>query len=222
MPEYSTVACAALLCLGLMMSFLFLRCSPSGRPVPDARPRCIPAPSLRRRNRRVSFSEPYDPAMRSDLQRQALQFSEVLITDDLRAETKAVYDDATQLQKVNDRFEEAKRNVVEHRLKPGVYGLKQRRKLIENLLRRPYCGRRVRSWRTENSDFMRGDVRPRATNGSSNVIRSAKNNPDVDLHPGALGPMAGMNGLWNSEENVPGNVVPDAFVYEGVSRPRHK
>ena len=93
-----------------------------------------------------------------------------------------------------------------------VYSVKQRRKLVENLLRRPFCGRRVRSWRAEYGDFIRGDVQPRGDNASSNLIRSAKNNPLVDLHPGALGPISGLNGAWNSE-SVPGNLIPEGLVY---------
>ena len=94
-------------------------------------------------------------------------------------------------------------------MKNGVYTNKQRRQLVETLLRRPVCGRRVRSWRTENSDYIRGDVRPKGTSESTNIIRSAKNNPEIDLHPGSLGPMAGLQGQWLSDENIPENVFQD-------------
>lgn len=185
---------------------------PGPPPPPPARAgrRCRPpppSPSVRRRPRCVTFApEPFDAAARSDQQQQALLFSDILVTEDLRQQATEARQDAEQIQSVNERFEEAKRNVVEHRLKPGVYSLKKRRKLVENLLRRPFCGRRVRSWRTENSDYLRGDVRPRVNKGSSNLIRSAKSNPEIDLHPGALGPVAGMHGRWTSEENVPANI----------------
>lgn len=114
---------------------------------------------------------------------------------------------------MDDRYRAARRNVVEFKMKNGVYTNKQRRQLVETLLRRPPCGRRVRSWRTQNSDFLRGDVRPKASTQSSNIIRSAKNNPDADLHPGALGPLAGMQGQWLSEENIPGNLFQDVEVF---------
>ena len=102
-----------------------------------------------------------------------------------------------------------KRTVVENKMKQGVYTNKQRGQLVETSLRRPPCGRRVRSWRTENSDFLRGDVRPKSNTDSTNIVRSAKNNPQIDLHPGSLGPMAGMEGQWLSEENLPGNIFQD-------------
>ena len=44
---------------------------------------------------------------------------------------------------------------------------------------------------------------------SSNIMRSAKGNPDIDLHPGALGPLAGKSGMWLSDENIPGNMFDD-------------
>lgn len=139
----------------------------------------------------------------------AIDFSDILVTDESKEESRRLQSDKDQIQTVNDRFNSAKRNVVEHKMKNGVYTNKQRRQLVENLLRRPPCGRRVRSWRTENSDFLRGDVRPKYRSDSTNIIRSAKNNPEIDLHPGSLGPMAGMQGLWLSEENLPGNVFQD-------------
>ena len=144
--------------------------------------------------------------------RALLDFSDVFITEERRREAAEAVADTEQIQSVNDRFQAAKRSVTEYKLKTGVFNQKQRRKVVETLLRRPHCGRRVRSWRTENSDFLRGDPRPRVSGNSSNIIRSAKNDPDVDLHPGALGPMAGMAGRWLSEENLPGNLVPEGLV----------
>ena len=141
-----------------------------------------------------------------------IDFSDILVTDENRAELQRAASDKEQIQTINDRFRAAKRNVVEHKMKNGVYTNKQRRQLVENLLRRPPCGRRVRSWRTENSDFLRGDVRPKNRAESTNILRSAKNNPEIDLHPGSLGPMAGMHGLWLSEENLPGNIFQDVEV----------
>lgn len=160
--------------------------------------------------------EPYVPQAAAAASKQdVLDFSEVLVTEDQRQETEKGQADAAQIQTINDRFQAAKRRVTENRLEVGVQNTQKRRKVIEQLLRRPNCSRRVRSWRTENSDYLRGDVRPKVRSGSTNLIRSAKNNPDIDLHPGALGPVAGMNGLWLSEENLPGNLVPDAYVEGG-------
>ena len=139
----------------------------------------------------------------------AMDFSDTFITDSARDQAQRDSQDKQQIQTINDRYRAAKRNVVEFKMKNGVYTNKERRQLVETLLRRPPCGRRIRSWRTENSDFLRGDVRPKSTNMSTNIIRSAKNNPDIDLHPGALGPMAGMQGQWLSEENLPGNIFQD-------------
>ena len=146
----------------------------------------------------------------SPLQMQdAIDFSDMYVTEQNKTDAIQEGQDTQQIQSINDRFRAAKRNVVEFKMKNGVYTNKQRRQLVESLLRRAPCGRRVRSWRTENSDFLRGDVRPKGTSQSSNIIRSAKNNPDIDLHPGALGPMAGLKGQWLSEENLPGNIFAD-------------
>lgn len=145
-------------------------------------------------------------------QQAALDFSDVLVTDDTRAEATTAKEDADQIQTVNERFNAAKRKVTENKLTAGVYNSKQRRKLVETLLRRPQCARRIRSWRQENSDYLRGDVQPRASQGSTNLMRSAKSNPEIDLHPGALGPLSGMQGRWLSEEGLPGNVVPEGEV----------
>ena len=146
-----------------------------------------------------------------------IDFSDVLISESMRADTTRTEADAAQMQSVNERFRAAKRAVMENKLKTGVYTNKQRRKLVETLLRRAggACGRRVRCWRTENSDFLRGDVRPKQNQSSSNIVRSAKNNPDIDLHPGALGPMAGLQGRWLMEENIPGNLFVDAEMVYG-------
>ena len=185
-----------------------------------------PAPVRRRRCARAApnpqqrcdpFQEPFEeldtgtpdapPALR-----EVLDFSEVLVTDEERRDTDATNDDIDQIQTIDNRFKSAKRKLTEDRLETGVHNTAKRRKILEQLLRRPHCTRRVRAWRTENSDYLRGDVRPKGQSSSSNLIRSAKNNPDIDLHPGALGPVAGMNGLWLSHENMPDNMVPDAYV----------
>lgn len=143
---------------------------------------------------------------------RAINFSDVTVTEEQRREQSMAAADVDQIQTVNERFEASKRKTLQHKVRVGVYTNEQRRKLVETLLRRPHCGRRVRSWRTENSDFLRGDVRPKPQRGT-NLIRSAKSNPEVDLHPGALGPMSGLSGLWLSEENLPGNLAPEPVVY---------
>ena len=149
------------------------------------------------------------PPMASLNIQDAIDFSDVYVTEQSKDEVLREDQDKQQIQTINDRFRAAKRNIVEFKMKNGVYTNKQRRQLVESLLRRAPCGRRIRSWRTENSDFLRGDVRPKANSQSGNLIRSAKNNPDIDLHPGALGPMAGLQGQWLSEENLPGNIFAD-------------
>lgn len=152
------------------------------------------------------------PTSTPDLQ-AAIDFSDITVPVADHASQATTSADAAQLQTIDERFREAKRSVAEHKLKNGVYTSAQRRKLVEALLRRPPCGRRVRSWRTENSDYIRGDVVPRAQGQSTNLVRSAKNNPNVDLHPGALGPMAGMQGQWLSEENIPENLFEDTAIF---------
>lgn len=113
-----------------------------------------------------------------------------------------------QVQTVNERFDAAKRKTAENRLIPGVHTKDQRRKIVDTLLRRPACVRRVRSWRTENSDILRGDVIPKTVDGWG-VLKIGRHNPAIDLHPGALGPMSGMEGQWLTEENVPSNLFDD-------------
>ena len=143
----------------------------------------------------------------------AMDFSDVTVPEAERSGNAVDTANAEQLQTIDERFKAAKRNIAEHKLKNGVYTSGQRRKLVEALLRRPQRGRRVRSWRTENSDYLRGDVIPKASGQSTNLVRSAKNNPVADLHPGALGPMAGMQGQWLSEENIPGNLFEDTAIF---------
>ena len=192
-------------------------------------------PPPRRRNRcrrNASSLSPYAPRIRGEpfttdgttgggqgagdpriqMQRM-LDFSDVHLSEAHRQEAARAAADSNQLPTVDERFEAAKRNVTENKLKAGVYTQKQRRQLVETLLRRPHCGRRVRSWRTENSDILRGDVRPKRQNSSTNIMRSAKGDPHKDLHPGALGPMAGISGKWLSDELLPGNVVPEGLVF---------
>ena len=94
--------------------------------------------------------------------------------------------------------------------KPGVTTNKKRRQQIEALLRRPFCGRRARSWRTEFSDIMRGDVIPK-NSAQMGIMRMGHNDPTIDLHPGALGPLSGMSGQWVSEENIPDNMFDEEY-----------
>ena len=138
----------------------------------------------------------------------AIDFSDLAVTEEQRAEMIFNTEQVGQVQSVNERYDAAKRKVTEHKLKPGVYDNKQRRKLVEALLRRPACGRRVRSWRTENSDTLRGDTVPK-TVSSWGLMRLGGSNPAIDLHPGALGALSGMEGKWISEENIPDNAFDD-------------
>ena len=150
---------------------------------------------------------PDNAELSEDLQ-SAIDFSDIGITEEQRADMLRTTEMGQQVQSVNERYDAAKRKVAEYKLKPGVYDNKQRRRLVEALLRRPACGRRVRSWRTENSDTLRGDVIPK--NASSwGLMRMGRNNPTVDLHPGALGALSGMEGQWLSEENIPDNTFSD-------------
>jgi len=156
----------------------------------------------------IAFNESEAPVCTPPLSQRLVDFSDTLVTEEERGNTRKTADNADQVQSVNERFDAAKRKTVENRLKPGIYNQQQRRKIVETLLRRPACSRRVRSWRTENSDILRGDVIPKS-NDSWGVLKMGRNNPLVDLHPGALGPMSGMVGQWNSEENVPSNIFEE-------------
>ena len=93
--------------------------------------------------------------------------------------------------------------------------LAQRRRVVESLVRRPYCGRRTRSWRTEFSDSLRGDVVPRNVTSNLGIMRVGRSDPLKDLHPGALGQMSGLAGQWVSEENIPDNAF-DEFGEDGI------
>lgn len=137
-----------------------------------------------------------------------LDLSDILVGEDERAAMRCAAENAEQIQDVNERFNAAKRRTVENKLRPGTVNNKERRRIVEALLRRPNCARRVRSWRTENSDTLRGDVIPK--NASSwGLMKTGRSNPAVDLHPGAMGFMSGLQGQWLSEENIPDNAVDD-------------
>lgn len=145
-----------------------------------------------------------------DLQ-EAINLSDINVTPKQREEWKTHMQQTQQIQTVNERFEAAKRRTEEYKLKPGVYTNQRRRQLIENLVRRPSCGKRRRGWRTEFSDIMRGDVVPKNVNQDGfGMMRIGRKDPRVDLHPGALGPLSGLSGAWVSEENIPGNMFDDA------------
>ena len=145
-----------------------------------------------------------------DLQ-EAINLSDINVTPKQREEWQAHVQQSQQIQTVNERFEAAERRTEEYKLKPGVYTNQRRRQLIENLVRRPSCGKRRRGWRTEFSDIMRGDVIPKNVNQDGfGMMRIGRKDPRVDLHPGALGPLSGRSGAWVSEENIPGNMFDDA------------
>ena len=138
----------------------------------------------------------------------AIDFSDVTVSEKQRTEWAQQQANAQRIMSVNERFDAAKRKTEEHKLRPGVYTNRKRRQLIEAIVRRPFCGKRSRSWRTAFSDTLRGDVVPKQ-NASWNMMRVGRSDPTVDLHPGALGPLAGKSGLWVSEANVPDNAFDD-------------
>lgn len=107
----------------------------------------------------------------------------------------------------DERFEKAKRRLPQHSLVSGVYTDQQRRKLQDKISRRPFCTRKTRSWRTQFSDNLRGDVRPLHKN-NWNIMRPQRANYDVDLHQGALGTVSG-HGRWDSDIQVPENYFDD-------------
>lgn len=110
------------------------------------------------------------------------------------------------METVDERFDAAQRSPMEHGLSKNMNTQKERRKLIETLTRRPYCGRRNRSWRQAFSDQLRGDPIPKHTSkGTWNMMRVGHSDPFVDLHPGALGTISGNEGRWNAEQAVPAN-----------------
>lgn len=137
-----------------------------------------------------------------------IDFSDVTITEAQRKEWQERQDNARQIQSVNERFDAAKRKTDEYKLKPGILPTKKRRQLVESIIRRPYCGRRTRSWRTEFSDTLRGDVVPKGPSSWS-MMRVGGADPAVDLHPGALGPMSGLSGQWVSDADIPDNTFDD-------------
>ena len=70
--------------------------------------------------------------------RQALiDFSDVMISEEQKHEKEGISDDSKQIQSVNERFDAAKRSTYENKMRTGVYNNKDRRRLIEKLLRRP-------------------------------------------------------------------------------------
>ena len=149
-----------------------------------------------------------------DLQ-AALDFSDLTLSDREREEFRQVRESARQIQTVDERFAAAKRRSEEHGMRPEVMPLAQRRRVVESLVRRPYCGRRTRSWRTEFSDSLRGDVVPRNVTSTLGIMRVGRSDPMKDLHPGALGQMSGLAGQWVSDENIPDNAF-DEFAEDGL------
>lgn len=142
-----------------------------------------------------------------DLQ-SAIDFSDLTVTDKQRKEYQELQENAKQILTVDERYNAAKRKTEEHKLKPGILPTKKRRELMEALIRRPYCGRRTRSWRTQFSDNIRGDVVPKNKDNSWSMMRVGRSDPTIDLHPGALG-MNSSKGQWVSDENIPENMFDD-------------
>jgi hypothetical protein len=115
-----------------------------------------------------------------------------------------------QAELADERFEKAKRRLPQHSLVSGVYTDQQRRRLQDKISRRPFCTRKSRSWRTEFSDQLRGDVRPVHKN-NWNIMRPQRANYDIDLHNGALGTVSG-HGRWDSDIQVPDNFFDDVAL----------
>ena len=145
---------------------------------------------------------PTTPTPEYDLQ-AALDFSDLTVSDQQHEEFREVQQNAKQIKSVDERFEAAKRKSEEHGMHPGTMPNKKRRQLVEALVRRPFCGRRTRSWRTEFSDNLRGDVIPKNLNNDMGIMRIGRSDPSIDLHPGALRQVSGIKGCWLSEELVP-------------------
>ena len=140
---------------------------------------------------------------------EALDFSDVVVSDAQRQEYTEHIENTKQVETVDERFRAAKRKTEEHGMRPGMMTNKKRRELVEALVRRPFCGRRTRSWRTEFSDSLRGDVIPKQKVNHLGLMTIGRSDPQVDLHPGALGQVSGLNGRWVSTEMIPENLVDD-------------
>lgn len=210
------VVCLGALLLLLYVGYLLL-CS--GRRSRDSQA-SLP-PRRRRRSEAEFFDDPpppptatttnagatatAEPAATVDLQ-AAIDFSDVTVDPKDQRAFSDLQENSKQIQSVDERFQSCKRKVEEHKLKPGIFPNKKRRQLVEALVRRPFCGRRTRSWRTEFSDNLRGDVIPKNMNNNWSMMRLGRTDPTKDLHPGALGTMSSTTGLWNSVETVPENV----------------
>ena len=150
-----------------------------------------------------------EPVVQTYNLQEAIDFSDVMTTPAQRQEVERLAEATKQIQTVDERYNAAKRKVDEHKMKPGVFTNKKRRELVENLVRRPFCTRRTRSWRTQFSDSIRGDLVPKNLENSWSMMRIGRSDPAVDLHPGALGPMSGLSGRWVSDENIPDNMFDD-------------
>jgi hypothetical protein len=194
------VACLAGLCIVVYVTFLV--CRLPKRPTPR-----------RRRNRMdlENFETPLvgpsvgGPAPANLDMQSIVDFSDVTVSAERRKDYRDLLADAERVQTVEQRFAAAKRKNEEHGMQSHIMPTKKRREVIENLARRPFCGRRTRSWRTQFSDPLRGDVVPKQSNKNWNMMRLGRSDPSKDLHPGALGPVSGMDGRWLAEEDVPEN-----------------
>ena len=144
----------------------------------------------------------------------AIDFSDITVSDESRTQLQNIRENARQIQTVDERFQAAKRKTEEYGMRQGIMPNKQRREKIEALVRRPFCGRRTRSWRTEFSDTLRGDVIPKQRNNDLGMMRLGRSDPTKDLHAGALGQVSGLNGRWVSTENIPDNLFDDVFESE--------
>ena len=120
------------------------------------------------------------------------------------------HDGLHDVETPDERFSRAKRKLPQHSLVTGVYSDAQRRKLLDRISRRPFCSQRTRSWRTQFSDHLRGDVRPLHQN-NWNIMRPMRSNYTLDLHAGALGTVSGY-GKWDAKGGVASNYFDDDIL----------
>ena len=141
--------------------------------------------------------------------------SDFAVTQDDMSKLEQHITDVNETQDINERFEAAKRKPISQRMASGNMGdtNKKRRRLLDKALRREFCKTRTRTWRQEYGDTFRGDNIPKAKPSTDwGMMKLGNSDPSLDLHPGAMGPLSGMKGKWNSD-SIPVNTIDDMPVY---------
>ncbi len=135
-------------------------------------------------------------------------FSDIFLDASGDDEMKHIRDQALTIDTVDERFDSAVRKTEENRLQRGSMSMEEKRRLLDVTLRRPDCSRPPRSWRTENSDFWRGDNVPQHPTIWGVTLTGANT---IDMRRGAQNehPMS------NSEVILLSNEVDDDFMTEG-------